>query len=288
MPAGGPQGSARSPLRRAVRGRLQGHRPATRPRPRKARGRYRTGSRAVRLALFLFVGVGIIIWSYVSPTEDAQLAAWLSHYTRFVTLPIVVLFAIPTWVDVGTDGVGWRWLFLHRYLPFSAIAAVEPVQRGSRVSAVRLTTKDDAKHIVWVTKESAALVRHVSDAFAAARTQAETADVDARLARKPGEPILGWLERLRAIGLDAGGYRGASTEQIWRVAEEASAPLHDRVAALVVLTSTEPARERARAIAARVVSPPARAMFEAIADATGEEQLARMLEPLLEEQKIAV
>ncbi len=247
----------------------------------KARGRYRTGSRAARLGVLLFLGMGALAWSAVAPPTDVQLATGIMLFTRWVTLPLLVLFAIPTWVDVGADGVGWRWLFLRRYVPFSKVEAIEPVMRGERPLMMRLAIKDGSKGKLWLTKESGPLVQHLREAFAAAKQG--TSAVDARLARGAAESWLGWVGRLRGMGIAGGGYRGESVDDLWNVAEEPNAPFDARIGAALVLASSDAARERVRAISTRVVSPAGRAAFAAVADGAADERIARLLEPLASE-----
>jgi len=252
---------------------------------KKARGRYRTGSRAVALSIFLFIGFGTFAWSLFSPPSDEQIAWMLALYNRWIMLPLVVLFAIPTWVDVGVDGVAWKWLFVRRYFPFASMAEVVPVQRGGKSVLVRLLMRKGSESKIWLTNESRPLVNHVMEALAAARSRADDSAAapafDEGLTRQEGEAVSGWVGRLRGAATSAGGYRGASVDHLWEVAESVDAPVQDRIAASLVLASNDAGRERIRAISARVVDPSVRAVFDAIADGVAEGRLATLLEPVL-------
>jgi hypothetical protein len=248
----------------------------------KARGRYRTLSRAARLSVLLILGVGIIVWP-LAATPTPEIAMWMGLYTRLVTLPLFVLFAIPTWVEVGRDGIAWRWLFIRKYFAFSSLQAVDAERSIGNPKVLRIFTKDRAKYVLFLAKDFALpLVKHAADAFAAAQRRVEQEPTDAierRLRRRKKEESLAWISRLRAMGAGEGAYRTASVGDLWRTAEDEAVAIDVRLGALIVLTTSDPGRERARALAARVVDPEIRSIMDAISDpAMGAQQLARLVD----------
>jgi hypothetical protein len=232
-----------------------------------ARARYRAASRAARLGALLLIGFALIVGTFIAkPTPE--IARFIVRYTQFVTLPLLVLFAVPTWVDVGRDGIAWRWLFVRKYFPFAALTRVEPDRRVDPRTLV-LVEKNRAKHTLILEKRSAAvLVKHAVDGFAS-RTHEEQAPIEAfeqRVAPRDTEETRAWLSRLRAMGAGDGAYRTMPTADLWKTAENDALPKDVRLGALVALTTHDGGRERARALALRVVDPELRATIEAIAD----------------------
>lgn len=242
------------------------------------RSRYRTGSLAVRLTLLLVIGFGMLAWTWAAPTSDRQLAQLFGLYTNWITLPLVVLFAIPTWVEIGADGIAWRWLFIHRYVAFASTQSFEAIQGG-----FRLTTTEGARHSFAIDKGAISFGQHFNDALSKARERVapEVLPVDGSMFRLPAETLEAWVTRLRASASIGTAYRARSTTHLWEIAEDPAAPFEARCAALMILTTTPAARERARAIATRIVAPRPRAAADAIAAGTENDELVELLRAAL-------
>ena len=235
----------------------------------KARSRHKIPSYIARHGVLpLFAGLGILAWSWMSP-PGPELAGPMNFYIRYVLLPLFVLYAVPTQLDVGRDGVSWRWLFVRKYVAFSSVVRVSSVPPDvsiEKVHSVVIDTRNGASHRFLLGKKLGGVWIQLREAFAASTKPKEEVPVDDWLPRAKDETTLAWTRRLRAMASGDAGYRGVSVAHLWSVAEDLDAPARTRAGAVFVLASTEGARERVRVLATQVVDPAFSKLLEAVAE----------------------
>jgi len=249
----------------------------------RARSRYVASSLAARpLALPFVIGLMVTVYSLLgSHSPDTAFA--LIWFNRLVFLPIVVLLTVPTTLDVGRDGVAWRWLFVHRYVAFSSLASmlVHPQSaRGSnKVLSMHVQVRNGRALDIPIGKKALGAVAQLLDGFAASgKAPPVPPVVDEWLPRSGDERISTWIQRLRAKSAAGGSYRGTDIRHLWPLAEDPSSPQELRCAMLLVLATNDEARERVRTIATQIVDPDVRAVLDGIADGANDAQLALALE----------
>ncbi|MDB5213494.1 MAG: uncharacterized protein JWO86_1421 [Myxococcaceae bacterium] len=248
----------------------------------RARSRYSGTSLAARpLALPFFVGMVCLVY-HLFGGPDLETAWWLRQLNRFVLLPTVVLLNVRTVIDIGRDGVAWRWLWIRRYVSFASLVAMLPSPvnaRGPKVASMRLTVRDGETFEVPLGKKAVGATAHLLQAFAErGKAAAPSMVVDEWLPRIAEERVSAWIQRLRAKSAAGGTYRGSDIRHLWPLAED-PATAHDlRCAMLLVLATTDEARERTRTLATQVVDPDVRAVFEGIADGANDAELAVLME----------
>jgi hypothetical protein len=250
----------------------------------KARSRYTLATLIAPWGLsVLLSGVAI---AFGSPFVDLapETRSWLASYVNFVVLPVLVLYAIGTQLDVGRDGIAWRWLFVRKYLPFSAIASVVTLPRdvpGDKIRILDIVRRDRATHRFVLGKQSGAAWFHVREAFGKSQTQkASEPTVDDWLRRANDETALAWTKRLQAIAASDTGYRGVSVAHLWSVAEDLDAPKPLRAGAALALGGSDAAREKLRILATQVVDPALSALLQAIASGAPPDELAMLVEAI--------
>ena len=167
-------------------------------------------------------------------------------YFRLVWIPLGLLDIIPTWVYVGRDGIAWRWLFFKRFVAFADLKNVSSMRGKNNLPFALVLEASDKTHRIPLAPASAGLMSHVTSVFEAYRS-ADPSRVDEWLPRASDEAWLAWVQRVRAKGAAAGSYRGMPVDHLWRVAEDASAPVDHRVGALLTLAGGPESRERAAA-----------------------------------------
>ncbi len=208
-------------------------------------------------------------------TTDREILSPLTTGFRLFVFPMWVIGYVPTWVDVGRDGIAWRWLFVRRFAPMSKVVPT-PLTQGKQPGLVlTLHGGEDVKFIF--RKEFADAPRHIKDAWSASRESADPVDPVHALSRETSESIEAWMGRLRAVSASAGTYRGVPKDRLWELAADNSSSLESRCGALLVLASTDDARERVRVLSSGVVSPAARALFERVADGAPIDEIASLL-----------
>jgi len=246
----------------------------------RARSRYQAGSLAAKpLAVFFFAGLCCLLYSLFGKPEP-ETAVWLARINLFAFLPITVLMSIPTTIDVGRDGVAWRWLFMRRYRAFASMVSMVPSPKaatGTKVNAMLLGARDGMDVTLPLGAKSAGAADHLLAAFAASNRAVEATPVDEWLSRGAAESALLWIQRVRARSVAGGTYRGSDLLHLWVPAEDLATPHDLRCAMLIALATTDVARERTRALAAQVVDPDVQALFQAIADGASDDQLALLL-----------
>jgi hypothetical protein len=244
------------------------------------RSRYQAASIALqRLVLPFFAGLGCVGYSLVG-SPDAETAQWLNRVTLYAFFPILLVINIPTALDVGRDGVAWRWLFIRRYLAFSNMVSLQPFPLGStgdKVASIRMTKRDGTMVALLLGKKAAGAGAHLVAAFEASNRAAPPPSFDDWLPRIRNESMVVWVQRLRAKAGSEGTYRGADVRHLWPLAENLATPHDLRCAMLLVLATTDEARARTRALATHIVDPDVQAVYAAIANGAGDDEVARLL-----------
>lgn len=247
----------------------------------KARSRYKLPSTIARYGLLpLITGLAMMGWSWISPPRP-ELAGPMNLYIRYVLLPLIVLYVVPTQLDVGRDGVAWRWLFVRNYVAFSNVASIasEPANVTiDKVHSVIIDLHNGARHRFLLGTKLVGIWIHLREAFAESTKRKEEVPVDDWLLRTKDESVLAWTRRLRAIASGEAGYRGMSVAHLWAVADDLDVPVRTRAGAVFVLASTKDARDRVRVLATQVVDPAFSKLLEAVADDAPVEQLATLFE----------
>jgi hypothetical protein len=234
----------------------------------------------------LLIGVGAAI-ALLLPIGPIVLA---------MLVTAILLVQAPTRVDVGADGVSWRWLGFRRFVPFARIAHVVVTRAGVHVRML------DGRTVLLRTARAGArkdqgvdtrdrLAERLVEALARKGTRSnvpETEDESAALAvAKRGRASAEWLGALRRAGAaDGGAYRALPVARtaLWRLVEDPGVRASERAAAAAALAPGFDASERARirVIAEASVSPHLRVALES-ADAD-DERLAPLLDALATEE----
>ena len=209
-------------------------------------------------------------------------ASFLAHHFHFFLAPVVpllavamsaALFAVPSSIHVGADGILVTWLWRRRYYSFSDIAGVRLQGRAVRLwlhsgEAIDLAGASGGRALDRM--RVAALVARVQAALDAARQGKLPTNVAALVARG-GRTTEDWARAVRSIlGGDGGGdYRSNAVpeENLWRVTEDPTAEETARVGAAVALRAKldDDGRARMLRVAEASVSPKVRVALRAAA-----------------------
>ena len=255
----------------------------------RARSRYMAVTLAAkRLALPFFIGMFAMLYSiFGHPSPDTRNA--LVWFNRLVFLPIVVLMNVPTTLDVGRDGVAWRWLFIRHYVAFSSLVSMRvhpPNARARKILSINVQVRNGPALYIPIGKQAQDAAAHIVEAFAASdKASAPSAVVDEWLPRSGDERASAWIQRLRAKSAAGGSYRGTDIRHLWPLAEDPATPQELRCAMLLVLANSDEARERVRTLATQVVDPDVRGVLEGIADGANDAQLALALDRVARDER---
>ncbi|HSO38365.1 MAG TPA: hypothetical protein VLT33_37810, partial [Labilithrix sp.] len=186
----------------------------------KARSRFTIASLlAPRGALLMIVGFALIVWSQVG-SPGPETARWILLYTRFVFMPLSVIYAVPAILDIGRDGVSWRWPFIRRYVPFAEVESVssQPANvTAEKVATLVIRERFGRLHRLVLAKDGGAAWIAVREAFARSKSASETTvALDEHLTRGEGEEVGAWIRRLHATSAGEG-YRAVSMAHLWSV-----------------------------------------------------------------------
>jgi hypothetical protein len=242
------------------------------------------------------------------PTQILSAIAWMVLTSAAMTmvgpsaagammLVYMVLYVLPKRVVAGVDGVRIGWLGPGKFIPYSMIrhasledaGVVITLRSGARV---RLPFKRPLRGIELLLTlfhgQNTAIVERIEQGLQAHARSVADRDAGGLLARG-GRTARDWLRALHTLGAgDAADYRAATmpADLLWRIAENAAAPPHERAAAAVALEETldDQGRARLRALAEATAAPKVRVALEAVAAKTDEEKLARALEECEEEE----
>lgn len=199
---------------------------------------------------------------------------------------------IPTWVEVGADGVLVRWIGMKRFIGASTIAGVstfEEVRGGARRFGVRLAldggkTVSLPMHNRESNDDASALAERVRETIEACKRG--DAESSAALLDRGERSIGEWVRRLKSVGAGASATlrtAAVDTERLWSLLESPNAAPKDRAAAAVALSTTEQdgAKARIRVAASAVAEPRLRVAMEAASnddEAELEEALSQLEE----------
>jgi hypothetical protein len=198
---------------------------------------------------------------------------------------------LPGRLTVGADGVATRWLWRRRFFGYGEIAGVRRLEAVSRerpggIRLVLTTGEEVDLPIPTVTEAQQnqgsriALVeeriREAMDGFGRGDVAA-----DAALLRRGDRAAGEWLSTLRSMGAGADvTLRSApvSRERLLRVAEDPTAPVAARVAAVVALGDEDgDSRARLQRIAEATAAPELRRTIEKAAHSQDDAELAEAL-----------
>ena len=211
-------------------------------------------------------------------------------------LVLVAMWAVPSRVHVGADGVLIRWLGTARFVPASQIAFTERYESGigrNRIMGVRVHLTAGAPLLIPVGNggasfdEAEALAARIDEVRERHRAGIDAHEA-ARLTR--GDRTADdWLRALRAVGVGATEsfrHHDLDREALWRVFESAASSPESRAAAAAALTARRDDRdaERVRVVAHAVVEPTLRTALEAAAD-HDDAALARGLDALTQRKR---
>jgi hypothetical protein len=221
------------------------------------------GDDTMNVRMLVYTGILFAAFVVLLPLL-AVLSVMLHSVAPCVGLVLValVLFAWPSRVDVGPDGVRHDWLAWRTFIPSTHITSVTRASSGGRMVDLEVACGRDEPHHVFATEQDAgALEERIRDIAG----QTATADAPSVLARG-GMPSRDWIATLRALASPAA-YRSASVdlEALWHVVESASASREDRAAAAIVVARDDEARTRLRVAAETIVEPKLRVAVEAAA-----------------------
>jgi len=252
----------------------------------------RAKSRVSALGLRIKCGIGIMLGTlffiaapFVERSGQPQSAAavlierGLCVAAVGVALALMVLSLVPTKVVVGSDGVMLQWLGRRVFVAFrdlvdvrvdvkvangAMFAAVELVRRGGR--NVRFAVGD---------REGEAFKERLVTAW---RHGASSAVLP--LPERGSRPLRAWLAELRATALGAPRASAWPKEAMLRVAEDASLPPEQRIAASIAAKEAgADMKERLLAIARTTAEPRLRVALEAVAN-DDEDELEASLDAL--------
>lgn len=250
----------------------------------RARSRYRGASLALpRLALPFCVMTACMLYGWFGSPEHST-AVWLLFVNRYLFLPTIVLINVPTAIDIGRDGVAWRWLFVRRYVAFKMVLSMEALPanaQGPKIGGMRITQRNGTRSLLPLGKHAANAATLLLEGFAESKRPAAPVLVEDWLTPTKDESAAAWIQRLRAKSAAGGTYRGTDIRHLWPLAEDPATAQSMRCGMLLVLATTEEARERVRAVATQVVDPEVRAVLEAIANGANDEQIAKPLDQIL-------
>lgn len=252
---------------------------------------FRTPSRALskrRYSVGAGVGFAAIAMGFVPATTGAHPAA-VPALLGLLTVAMVFLFAAPTQLSIGSDGIAVRWLWTRRFLGFDQITGVTRFEKGwgnSRLVGLRVVLRSGETVELatsrgdWSDGQSAILCQRVLEAMETFR-QGGTATDAARLRR--GDRGVGeWITTLRSLGAGANAdLRTAPVprDRLFHIVEDPAAPAAERAAAAVALGGDldDESRARLRAAAAATAAPRLRIAIEKVADGDAEAELEAAL-----------
>ncbi len=207
----------------------------------------------------------ILLAAHVVPPVGA--AAFVPLYVSFIGAMMM-----PTWVDVGADGVLVRWLGRRQFIPIATIKDVVQLP-----GIVRLTHHDGTSTDLVLAMGShkknplqvayaATLTERLMEAMSAARSGVEGA-AEALVLERRDRPVDAWIRELRSSLVHDPRFREAPVlpERLWRLVEDPSVAASQRAAAAVALAPSldESGRKRLRVAGAASVAPKLRVALDA-------------------------
>ena len=174
-------------------------------------------------------------------------------------------------VRVGTDGIAFRHRLRRRFVPFSDLAAVDPVER-----AVVLRYRDGRTETVPLASDSPNLPSQVAWCVHDQLNTSEGAVAAESLLGRGGRPLAAWREAVVDLLRPRADYRAVavSREDLLRVLADAHATIEHRLGAAMALAGEDDpeARTRIRVVAEESASAPVREAFAVIARGEHDEE----------------
>ncbi len=250
---------------------------------------FRSLSRALskrRYGVAAGVGFGGLLMGFLAVLGNFPAANVLASPLLVVALvAMAVLFASPTRISVGADGIALRWLWTRRFLGFDEITSVARFDKGwgnSRILGMRVTLRSgEVVEIAtsqgqWGDGETAIILERIREAIETYRQGGTAADT--ALLRRGERGVGEWITALRSLGAGANAdMRTAPVprERLFRIVEDPAAPAADRAAAAVALGADldEEIRDRLRSAAAATAAPRLRVAIEKAAGGEAEAEL---------------
>ncbi|MCL2778481.1 MAG: hypothetical protein FWD73_10795 [Polyangiaceae bacterium] len=197
-------------------------------------------------------------------------------------VPLLILGILPTWIEVGVDGIMIRWLWRRLFVPIAQIDDVST--EDHRIVLLHLTSGCTEKiHASWRT--SVALVARINDILLSRRSLDTREDLLAMVNRGM-QTSEQWLAALTKLRDTHEGYRDVAIrdEDLWPLVENPAAPEDARAAAAMVLRRSldDSGKARLRIAAEATLSPKLRVALDAAADSDEKvfEALRDMCDPL--------
>lgn len=242
--------------------------------------------------LFATIGrqLGFVFGSAIAMAIVSSLVVAMGHapIPFFLFLPLFFLGMWPARIDVGMDGILWRWFSWKKFIPMSDVEAVlRDEERGIQI--VRKSGKTEILYAAMrqryrssaQSQHRDAVLARIEETLSAYQQRGPAADVSA-LVRRGTRTKEAWLDALKGLARREG-YREAAVreEDLLRVVEDPAAPEDARAGAALVLRSFESddLKERVRVAANATASPKLRVVLDAAAkadDAAIEEALAEI------------
>lgn len=265
---------------------------------------FRAQSRAVAKRRYTVGAVGAFFGLYCA--FAAGLANARQHPTTGAALGIffvvglvalITVLLMPTWVDVGADGITLRWFGRKRFLGYGEILDVARYDRGrgrSRQIGLDITLRSAEVIAVpvgsqsWNEDELMVLEERIREGTESWKAGDGTAD--AALLRRGERPLAEWIGTLRAIGAGANADMRVAPlprERLFRIVESPSAGSLERAAAAIALGQDldEESRARLRGAIEACAAPKLRIALEAAAGGSAEAELEAALAEVGEEEK---
>jgi hypothetical protein len=265
---------------------------------------FRTQSRAVSKrrytvgALGGFFGLYAAFISGVASTrQHPATGAGLGIFFAVGLISLITVLLMPTWVDVGADGITLRWFGRKRFYGYGEIVDVTRFLRGrgrSRQVGLDITLRSAEVIPVpvgspsWNDDELMMLEERIHEGMES--WKAGDASADAALLRRGERPLGEWIGTLRAIGAGANADMRVAPlprERLFRILESPSAGSTDRAAAAIALGQDldDESRARLRSAAEACAAPKLRIALEAAAKGDDEAELEAALAEVGEEEK---
>lgn len=189
----------------------------------------------------------------------------------FTLIPTIIMVA-PGHLEIGADGLLFRWLWTRRFLPYETIKAVERID-----TRIVVTLNDGSTTLIELPRPKQfpddelrrdAILARISQARRSTRSSTSkvmTKELISRM-RRGARDVKAWrsdLLRIRDVS-----YREAATpdDELLKLVEDGAAPEDARAAAAVLLRGNESLAPRVRIAAQAVASPRLRIALERAAD----------------------
>jgi hypothetical protein len=199
---------------------------------------------------------------------------------------------VPSYVEVGADGVLLSWLGRKRFISHSDYDRVSVNVSGFGVNPQRvyvvLHHRDGRRTTIAAAIADGAKSDRLARRIRAAKKRYQRGSPTPRAARlsRATRPSRDWVEELqRAVSTPSHRKAALDRDTLWRIVEDPKSEEVDRAAAAVALMPDMPARERTklRAVVTSTVSPRLRIALDSVAEERDAQAVAEALEQLDDE-----